>query len=466
MLKSIKQILQGILMIIKNGIIITWGTPNQILTGFGILIQQGTIQDIRPIAELVRLFPEEPLFDAGGQLIMPGNICGHTHFYGAFARGMATAGAPPKQFCEILQKLWWGLDKSLTHEDVYYSAVVCLIDAIRHGTTCLFDHHASPSAIEGSLEQIAIAVEQSGLRASLCYEVTDRDGEEKSEQGIRENVNYINYIKQSKPAQGRLHAMFGLHASFTVSQRTLEKCRSVVPDEVGFHFHLAEDLIDQFDSLDLYGERITERFYKAGILGKNSIAAHGVHIDPVEMELLAETSTWVTHQPRSNMNNAVGVAAVESMARMGVRVCIGNDGFSNAMWEEWKTAYLLQKIYHRDPRRMNGNELINMAVYNNSKLATHMFGKTIGRIEIGAAADLIIVDYHPFTPLDENNLAWHILFGFHESMITTTMVNGRFLMKNRELLTLDEEKITSVARNRAPIIWQRYKNQFKKEVGN
>jgi putative selenium metabolism protein SsnA len=391
---------------------------------------------------------------------MPGNICAHTHFYGAFARGMAIPGAAAANFPEILQKLWWPLDRSLDYEGVRYSALVFLVDAIRHGTTTLLDHHASPNAIPGSLDEIAGAVEQSGLRAALCYEVTDRDGEQKARAGIAENVRFAERVQREHPAGGRLAATFGLHASLTLTDATLDACRAAVPQDLGFHIHVAEDVADEYDSLAKSGLRVVDRLQRHGILGPHTIAAHAVHIDAREIQLLAESGTWVTHQPRSNMNNAVGVSAVESFLRAGIRVGLGNDGFSNAMWEEWKTAYLLHKLWNRDPRRMSGMDVVQMAVYNNAELAGSLFKAPVGVLAPGALADLIFVDYHPITPLTAGNLPWHILFGFHESMVTTTMVAGKLLMHRRELLTLDEAAIAYRSRELAAETWRRYESQF------
>jgi putative selenium metabolism protein SsnA len=441
-------------MIITNGRIVTWGQPNVILIGDAILVKDGRIEKIDNADMLIRTNPKEEIMDAGGQLVMPGNICAHTHFYGAFARGMTIPGEPPSNFHKILEQLWWKLDKALDLEAVRYSAMVCLVDAIKHGTTTLIDHHASPHAIDGSLDVIAEAVNTAGVRASLCYEVSDRDGETKALQGIRENRRFLDRIRRGEVQDALLRAHFGLHASLTLSDRTLEKCRQECPDEVGFHAHAAEGKIDEDDSLHKSGKRVIERFADFGILGKSSIMAHGVHLDDREIMLLAETGTWLTHQPRSNMNNAVGVAPIEKMLKAGVRVGMGNDGFSNAMWEEWKAAYLLHKAHLLDPRAMNGYEVVTMAVTNNADLVTSLFnGLRIGEITEGAAADIIFVDYHEFTPMHSGNLPWHILFGFRESMITTTIVAGKVLMKDRILTTLDEPEITSKAFDSAARTW-------------
>ncbi len=444
-------------MLIYNARLITWETPNRILEDHSLYIEDGVIKDIGPSAAILHRHSDPSPIDACGQFVMPGNICAHTHFYGAFARGMEIPGASPRDFTEILRKFWWPLDKTLSPEDIRYSALVCLVDAIRHGTTLLFDHHASPNTIDGSLDIIAESVEVAGVRAVLCYEVTDRDGEEKASAGIKENLRFIKSVLQ-RPSS-IISAAFGLHASLTLSDATLDRSRA---ETDCFHIHAAEADADQCDSLSKAGMRVINRLHAHGILGPKSILAHCVRVDEREIDLLAETGTWATHQPRSNMNNGVGVAPVESMLRTGVRLALGNDGFSNTMWEEWKAAYLVHKIWHRDPRCLSATDVIQMAVYNNAALA-HVFfpDAPLGQITLGAYADLIFVDYHPFTPLSQENLPWHIIFGFHESMITTTIVGGKILMKDRILLTLDEKMIASRACELAVKVWKRYQDNLK-----
>jgi len=440
-------------MLITHAKIVPWATPNLIIDDGAIFIVAGLIEEIGPTKDLVARHPSAEMLDAKGQCVLPGNICAHTHFYGAFARGLAIPGAPARDFPAILGRLWWPLDKSLTEQDIRASALVCLVDAIRHGTTTLFDHHASANLIPGSLNTIAAAVLEAGVRSVLCYEVSDRDGPQKADAGIQENLAFIASARERRPI---LAAAFGLHASLSLSDQTLDRCRSVLPEGHGFHIHAAESDADQFDCMSRYGMRVINRLHQHGILGPASILAHCVRVDEREIDLLAESSTWVTHQPRSNMNNGVGVAPVEAMLRAGVRLALGNDGFSNAMWEEWKTAYLLQKAWHRDPSRMPGMEVKRIAIENNAALASQYFGIPIGRIEPGAAADLMLVDYHPFTELSGENIVWHILFGFRDGMVTTTIANGKILMQDRELQTLDEEKIARTALGLSKDTWKRY----------
>ncbi len=448
-------------MLIINSRIITWGKDNQILDRYAVKIDNSKITEIDLQDKLIAKFPNDETIDGKGQFLLPGLICAHTHFYGAFSRGLYIPGNPPVDFPQILEKLWWPLDQSLDKDGIYYSAMVCMIDAIKHGTTTLFDHHASPNLINGSLDLIEKAFSKTGLRGVVCYEVTDRGGLEKAEEGIAENVRMIKKLERNRK-NTRVKATFGMHAGLTLSEATMTKCQKAIPEHHGIHIHVAEHQIDEYDSLTKTNERVIDRLNRHGFLGKDTIIVHGVHMDMKEVAHLVETKTWLTHQPRSNMNNAVGVADIDSILRTGLKVCLGNDGFSNAMWDEWRTCYLLHKCWNRDPQRMNGNSIIKMAVENNADLASHFFKDKIGRIESGAKADLILVDYHPITPISVDNLAWHILFGFRDSNVTTTIVDGNVLMKDRKLVNLDENEICEHSVNVAKDVWDRYHNKYSR----
>jgi putative selenium metabolism protein SsnA len=446
-------------MLIIHATLVTWEKPNRILPDHGLFIgRDGKIEDIGPTHEITARHPGTLLLDAQSQLVLPGNICAHTHFYGAFARGMAVHGPPPYAFPDILKQLWWPLDKALFEEDIRYSALVCLVDAIKHGTTTLFDHHASPNFIDGSLDVIAEAVQQSGLRSVLCYEVTDRGGKDKAKAGINENVRFLK--KVAKNETSLLAATFGLHAPLTLSDRTLDACASAHPYKDGFHTHLSESPWDAKKVKNDGNGTPTGWLKKHGILGSKSIAAHFVHSTKTERKMIAESGTWITHQPRSNMNNGVGVAPVEDLLEAGIKVCLGNDGFSNNMYEEWNAAYLLPKSDKKDPRVMDGYKIVDIGIYNNAALASSFFPLELGVIKQGAAADLIFVDYNPYTELTAENLPWHILFGFRAGMVTTTIVNGKVLMRNGELTTLDENHIMKHAGELSTKVWKRYEEQF------
>lgn len=443
-------------MLIHNATVITFDDQNQIIDNGAVHIAGDTIDAVGGSQSLLAQYHNDQHWDAHGMVLMPGQICAHTHFYGAFARGMYIPGPPAKDFPEILERLWWRLDKALDLAGVQSSAEVCLVDAIRNGTTTLIDHHASQRAIDGSLDAIAEAVTASGLRAVLCYEVTDRDGSAAAQAGIRENSRFIQRLAAEK-IQNRLAATFGLHASLTLSDETLAASAA---EANRFHIHVAEHPADEYDSVARSGKRTVARLHDFGVTGSESIMAHCIHIDAWEMALLKETGTFVTHQPRSNMNNAVGAADITTLLRGDIPVCLGNDGFSNDMFTEMKVADLLQKVTHSDPRYLGADKVVQMAVYNNRRLTSVFFEKPVGVIAPGAYADLILLDYYPTTPLSAANLPWHILFGISGGHVHSTIAHGQVLMRNRELLTMDEAAITAKSREVAKQTWERYWTMF------
>ncbi len=445
-------------MLIYNAKVVTWEKPNQVLSNAAVYIEGNKIKEVGPSADLLKKYPQAEKIDADDQILMPGQICAHTHFYGAYSRGMGIPGVPAKDFPEILENLWFKLDRALDEEGVRLSSEIFLVDAIKSGCTTLFDHHASPEFIDGSLDVLAEVIDKSGIRASLCYEVTDRNGKDGTRAGIRENVRFLNKLKAGNNLNGRLGGTFGIHACLTVDEDTLAECAAAIPEGYGFHIHLAESQEDEWDSLYKFGKRAGQRLYDHKILGERSIIAHAVHINAVEMDLLQETGTWISHQPRSNQNNAVGAAQIESMLAKNMNVCLGNDGFTFDMWSEWKSAYYMHKLVNRDPRRMGGYDVLEMAVYNNSRLSAQAFGfgDEFGKIVAGAPADLILVEYRPFTDLNAGNIPWHIIFGFNERMITTTIVDGKVLMKDRQLTTMDEKEICARSLKKYPEVWKKF----------
>ena len=450
-------------MLLHNAKVVTFDHENRILDDGAVRVVDGLIDAVGTSQSLLAQYPQDQRWDVDGLMLMPGQICAHTHFYGAFARGMYIPGPPAKDFPEILENLWWKLDKALDADGVRSSAEVCLVDAIRNGTTTLIDHHASQSAIDGSLDIIGTAVEESGLRAALCYEVTDRDGPEAARAGVRENVRFARRVAQAQAGEPesafatRLAATFGLHASLTLSDETLAACAG---EADRFHIHVAEHPADEYDSLAKAGQRVVARLQDFGITGPESIMAHCLHIDAWEMEILRDTGTNVTHQPRSNMNNAVGAADITTMLRAEMNVCLGNDGFSNDMFAEMKVADLLQKVTHADPRYLGADQVLRMAVNNNRRLASVFFDRPVGLIAPGAYADLILLDYFPTTPLTPDNLPWHILFGVSGGHVHSTMVQGELLMRDRQLLTVDEAEISARSRRVAASTWERYWAMF------
>ncbi|MDP8215279.1 MAG: putative aminohydrolase SsnA [Candidatus Euphemobacter frigidus] len=442
-------------LIVGNGVVITLGEDNKIEKKSAVLIRDGLIEAVGADSEIRPGAPEAEYIDAGGKLIMPGFINAHHHLYSTFARGLAPHDPPPYTFVEILERMWWPLDKVLEEEDIYYSALIPLIDCVKKGATTIIDHHESQGYQLGSLDQLARAAREIGIRSSLCLGISDRYG--KGEEGIEENVRFIEKVQSASPAEQKmLTGMFGIHAAFTVNDDTLDRAVAAADRlGVGFHIHVAEAASDEEDSVEKYGLRILERLNEKGALGPKSLAIHCVHINDREMDILKETGTAAVHNPESNMNNAVGVAPVLEMMERGIQVGLGTDAMTSNMCKEVQIANLLQHLEKRDPR-VAFVESCQLLLENNPKIASRLFDQEVGVLKPGAAGDVIVIDYIPPTPLNEDNFLGHFLFGICETEVITTVVNGKVLMKDKELIGIDEEKIAARSRELAAKFLKRF----------
>ncbi len=384
--------------------------------------------------------------DCSGCLIIPGNVCAHTHLYSALARGMPYGLAPPANFIQILQRVWWRLDRALDEETICASALAGGIGALLSGTTTLIDHHASPNAIDGSLDMIADALGALGVRSVLCYEVTDRDGPEHAQAGVEENRRFLAAAAKRPLARG----LVGAHASFTMSAETLAACVEVAQDGgAGIHIHVAEDAADERDAEIRFGRRVVHRLAQAGALNGRAILAHCVHVDAAEIAAIRESGATVAHNGRSNMNNSVGRAPV---ARFGERVVLGTDGIDGDMFAESKAAYW--RLREDDIYAPVTWPLQRLA--ENARLAGRIFGEpALGRIEPGAPADLTVLDYAPPTPLTVQNLSGHWIFGLSSCHVRDVVVAGEMVVADRRLTRVDQDKVASDAAAAAGRLWRR-----------
>jgi putative selenium metabolism protein SsnA len=438
-------------LVVANGTVITLGERCRVLPAHDVVCDGATIAAIEPhspgrVADRV--------VDATGKVVLPGFINAHTHFYSAFARGLGKA-APSASFVEVLEHLWWRLDKALLLEDCRVSALVTLIDAVRHGTTTLIDHHASPGAVRGSLAALAAAVRAVGVRACLCYEVSDRDGADVAADGIAENVEFIRSCHGG--ADPLLRALFGLHASFTLTDATLERAAAAGRElGAGFHVHVAEAASDQADSVEKHGIRVVERLNRFGMLGPVTIAAHCVHVNDREMARLAESGTVVAHNPQSNMNNAVGTANVLAMVERGVHVALGTDAMTTDMLEELRAAIWAQRNARGVPSVAFAEAVAALTV-ENPRLASGLWGVPLGDLRPGAAADMAVVTYDPPTRLTADTFAGHLVFGMSQAPVASTIAGGAVLMEDGKLrIGCDEGEVMALARELSARVWARF----------
>jgi putative selenium metabolism protein SsnA len=383
--------------------------------------------------------------DVSGCVVVPGNACAHHHLYSALARGMPGVGRDPGSFLEILESVWWQLDRALDLETIRVSALIGAVDAARSGTTSIVDHHASPNAIEGSLDALAEGLEETGVRAVLCYEVTDRNGAEGGRRGIDENARFLRSTRSAT-----LRGMMGAHASFTIGDDTMEEMVSAARAAgAPVHIHLAEDEHDERHSVESYGMRAALRLARAGALEEGDLVAHGVWLDDEEVALVRSSGAWLAHNPRSNMSNGVGYAAA---LEMGERVALGSDGIDGDMFAEARACYL--KARERSLRTAPADAMRRLAA--GAALVGSMFGEpALGTLEPGAPADLVVLDYQPPTPLEASNLASHFTFGLGAWAVRDVMVAGRWVVRERRHQMIDETELAARGREAARRLWSR-----------
>jgi putative selenium metabolism protein SsnA len=436
--------------ILDNGAVVTGGARSRVIPDGAVAWREDRIVALGSATELRERFRDAHILDARGGLIMPGMVNLHHHFYSALARGL-DPGVELKGFAEVLEGLWWRLDRALTPDAVRISARLTAADCIRWGCTTVFDHHASPSCLRGSLETIAAVVEEAGLSAVLCYEVSDRNGHSEAASGIEENLEFC----ASHREHPRIRGTIGLHASFTVSDETLNEISSRRPEGVGCHIHVAEDLLDIRVSKAAYGAGPIERLERFGLLDDTALLAHCVHLAGDQFERVASAGAVVIHNPESNANNGVGRLNVVEAARLGCLVGLGTDGMSSSMLRSLRAAFLAHRSGLRDPRV--GFEAHPRLLPNNAAVAARFFdGETFGELVADAPADIAVIDRSPPTPLDGDNLFPHLVYGAAEAPVRHTIARGQVVLEDFRHTTLDVEAIAAEARQIAPEVWERF----------
>ena len=435
-------------LLVTHGLLVTLDEANRIIEDGSVYIEDETIVDVGTFAP--GTYAPDRTIDAGGGLVLPGLINAHHHCYSTLARGFTPPGPPPADFREILERLWWKLDRALEADDVYYSALLAAMHAARAGCTTIVDHHASPACRDGSLDRIEEAFRAVGLSGCLCYEVTDRnrDGE-----GIEENARYIRKCRERD--DDRFTALFGLHALMTLGTETLQRCADLGHElEAGFHVHVAESEDDARLTRERYGRRVMDRFLDFGIPGPRSLFAHGIHFEAREMDLLKSTDSMLVSNPESNMNNGLGVTPMLEMLRHGVTVGLGTDGMSSHMISQSRAKYLVQRSYRRDPR-VAFAESAEALLQGNRTICNRLVRRPRGALAKGWVADMILPEYVPFTPVSESTFYGHLLFGLSFARVRTTVARGRVIVEDGRLPHLDEEAVRASCVERARRLWQR-----------
>ncbi len=438
------------MLLIGNGKLITRDENKTYFENGAVVCDGNTIKEIGSFEELKAKYKDAEYVDAMGGVIMPGLINAHAHIYSGLARGLSIPGYNPTNFYEVLDGMWWKIDRNLTLNGTKASAYATVLDCVRNGVTTIFDHHASFGEITGSLFAIKDVCKEVGIRANLCYEVSDRDGEEKCMQSIKENADFAKWCKDEN--DDMIKAMFGGHALFTISDRTFERMVAENNGMTGFHIHVSEGMNDVYDSMNKYGTRSINRLLYNNILGEKTVLGHCIHVSPSEMDIIAETKTMIVNNPQSNMGNAVGCAPVLEFVKRGIPVALGTDGYTHDMLESLKTILPMQR-HNAGMANVGWCESTDALFAENPKLCAKYFEKPLGVLKEGAAADVIVMDYKPFTPFSHDNIDGHMLFGMMGKNCRSTIINGKVVYKDREFVAIDEDKINAWTFEESKKLW-------------
>jgi len=436
--------------ILGNGVVVTGGENPKVIMDGAVAWQGDRLVAVGPETELRADLPDARFIDARQGTICPGLVNIHHHFYSALARGLDPR-TPMVNFGEILDRLWWRLDRALDAETVFLSARLSTAECVRWGCTTVFDHHASPSCIDGSLDLIAGAAEEAGISAVLCYEVTDRNGPEGARAGIEENLRFL----RERAEDSRIRGVFGLHASFTLGDETMAAIARERPSGAGCHIHVAEDPMDVESSMAAFGRRPIERLQNFGLLDERALLAHAIHLEADEYEQIAAAGATIIHNPESNANNSVGRLDVPRVSGFGCRIGLGTDGMSSAVLRALRFAFLMQRGASGDPTI--GFEHIPRLLQANVDVArTFLDEPLLGELAVGAPADVIVLDSTPPTTLSMDNTFGHLIYGISESPVRHTVARGRVVLQDFEHTTMNPRDIAAAARSVAPDLWERF----------
>lgn len=443
-------------LLIKNGVLVTMDEKRRILEGHSVAVENGRIIEVGKTGDLERKHQAAKVLDASGRIVMPGIICSHSHLYGMLLRGASLRIAPPSDFTQILQRVWWPVDEALTFEDAYASALVACVEFAKSGVTTFADTYSGPNSISGVLDHIARAVNEVGIRGYVAFEATERHSNDEGMKGVQENVRFAEKSKGNPSSKAK--PLFSIHASFTVSDHLIKEVKRLAEEyQTPITIHTSEGMGDVHHNLENYGKRTIERLRDLGLVGPNVVLAHCVNLDENEIEIVAQTKTGVAHNPMSNMLNAVGVAPIIAMLQKNVNVGLGNDGYIFDMFENMRATYLLHRVHHRNPNIIAAYTILEMATINGARL--YGMESELGSIETGKRADIIIIKPSVLpTPLNANSVVGHLVNTIDGDDVEHVLVEGEPVVRDKKLVTFDEERAQSISQSAAAKLWTRLEN--------
>ncbi len=417
-------------ILLKNAKFIDWKTLE--FKDTNILAEEGIDGAVRFLDNTDGVSAEQ-IIDCKGKLVTKAFAVGHHHVYSALARGMGAPKKNPENFYEILEYIWWTLDKVLDKDMIEASALTTAMACAKAGSTFVIDHHASPNFIEGSQQIIADAFDRVGVSHLLCYEITDRDGTDKAEKGLAETENYL------KTNQG----LVGLHASFTVGDESMKRAADLMQKyNSGFHIHVAEDLYDQKHSEETYGKRVVERLNDYGVLNSSkTILGHCLHLSDNERDIIRNSQAYVVQNMESNLNNRVGFFNGKDL---GNRLMFGTDGMHSDMLQSAKSAFFVGQQF----------DVIDYpGVYERFRKVHDYLA--VNQFKGDGDNNLVILDYDSPTEINQSNFLGHFVFGINSNHVQDVISNGKLIVKDRKILNVDESEILKFSKEQSVKLWKK-----------
>lgn len=387
----------------------------------GYVLFDKRIIKVGPMSEYENAGYEE--IDFAGDLLLPGFVCNHAHIYSIFARGLILP-FNPKNFQDILDQMWWKLDAKLTNELTYYSGIAAAYEFLLNGVTTVIDHHAS-GEILGSLEKLSRAVSGvANMRGLYCFETSDRYNVDEC---IQENVTFAANNESDK-----VRGLFGMHASMSLSDETLELISK--KNEFPIHVHVAESDMDEMDAANKYKTDIISRFDKHGLIKKDSLIVHGVFLSEDELKIIKDRKAYMVVNTTSNMNNAVGLPDVKAYLEHDIPVMVGNDGLNSNMASEYMNVFYTSHLKNKQPTKLNLGDVLNM-IKTSYKYISNTFSIKLGEIQKEYEADFLRVKYTPFTKMDITNAFGHIFYGtFPNFKPSSVFIGGELQVENYKVV--------------------------------
>lgn len=444
-------------ILVKNAMILTADAKGSIVKNGGVFIEGKTIKDVGPSNRLEKEYRGDVVLDAAGKIVMPGMVSCHTHMYGILTHGMPLQAfhGVKRSFLSSLEESWWPyVEDQLTQKEIYAAALGCSTMLVKNGVTCISDILEAPNSLPGALEKEAEAIMKVGLRGILSVEASERISEENAKLATKENVDFVRkWNGKDALVKGKLCT----HTTFSCSERFLREVRALADQYGGgIQLHLEEAPDETMFSYVKYRKLPAEFYEEIGFLGPDVLAAQCCYTKDEEINIFKKRGVKISHQPMSN-SGLGSVAPVVKFLSAGLTVGLGAEHYLD-IFESMRFASLLHKACLNDQLAMKAETVFKMATSDGGNAVG--YGNAIGSIEPNKKADIIIVNMKPFAPLTTENAIGQLVEKANGNCVDSVVIDGKLIMENRKMLTVQEEEIQKVCQETAGFFWKKV-NELK-----